>query len=330
MDSLISIVIPVYNAAAYLNRCVKSVVEQTYHHLEIILVDDGSKDNSLQICKEWGEKDDRIQVIGQINKGVSSARNSGIKNATGDYLLLLDSDDWLATDTCENLLRYSELQNADCVVYGIRQTSGNIWAPKYDRFYDDRSAFKNDFIYWLDTEILSSSVNKIYKRSKIKTLFPEEMSYGEDLVFVLSYLSHCERISFITESYYQHEVYNSASLTHTFTPDRFSDLENIQRSILAFADDDGKREKHIFDKYVRDSIRMIRMCYKSNNLSLAEKNDTISKWIKGSYIKCLNNNNFNLSWKERLILFCAQNSIYAGINFIVNGKTYIKNILKTN
>lgn len=75
---------------------------------------------------------------------------------------------------------------------------------------------------------------------------------------------------------------------------------------------------------------MIRMCYKSNNLSLAEKNDTISKWIKGSYIKCLNNNNFNLSWKERLILFCAQNSIYAGINFIVNGKTYIKNILKTN
>lgn len=208
MNQLISIVIPIYNAADYLNRCIKSVIGQTYHHLEIILVDDGSKDNSLQICKEWGEKDDRIQVIGQINKGVSSARNSGIKNATGDYLLLLDSDDWLATDTCENLLRYSELQNADCVVYGIRQTSGNIWAPKYDRFYDDRSAFKNDFIYWLDTEILSSSVNKIYKRSKIKTLFPEEMSYGEDLVFVLSYLSHCERISFITESYYHNSPLN--------------------------------------------------------------------------------------------------------------------------
>lgn len=330
MNQLISIVIPVYNAADYLNRCIKSVIGQTYHHLEIILVDDGSKDNSLQICKDWGEKDDRIQVIGQINKGVSSARNVGIKNATGDYLLLLDSDDWLVTDACEKLLRCMEQQSADCVIYGLKQTSGNIWTPKFDRTYKSLAAFKNDYIYWIGTELLSPSVNKIYKRSKIMKLFPEEMSYGEDLVFVLNYLSNCERISFIRDTYYQHNVYNYGSLTHTFVPTRFSDLESIQRAILAFADDEGKKDKHIFDKYVRDSIRMIRMCYKCNNLSLAEKNNSISKWMAGSYLKDLNDSNLNLTWKERLLLFCAKNSIHIGLNLIVNGKAYIKNLLRTN
>lgn len=330
MNPLISVVIPVYNVANYLERCIESVIGQTYNHLEIILVDDGSKDCSLQICKDWMEKDARVQVIEQINKGVSSARNVGIKRAIGDYLLLLDSDDWLAINTCEKLLSYAEQQTADCVVYGLRQTSGNIWAPEFGSFYENLTAFKHDFSYWLDTELLSSSVNKMYKRTKIMELFPEEMSYGEDLVFVLNYLSHCERISFVRETFYQHEVYNSVSLTHSFAPSRFLDLECIQQSILAFAEGEGKKSVRYFNKYVRDSIRLIRMCYKSKDIPLARKNNIVAQWVNNSYMKDLKKINSNLSWKDGLILFLCKKNVFIGINLIVNGKEYVKNILKND
>lgn len=330
MNPLLSVIVPVYNAADYLDRCIESVVGQTYSYLEIILVDDGSEDDSLQICEIWAKQDGRIQVITQPNKGVSSARNMGIKKAIGDYLLLLDSDDWLAIDTCEKLLSHMKQQHTDCVVCGLRQTSGKIWAPEFDRSYENLTAFKHDFIYWLDTELLSSSVNKIYKRAKIRELYPEEMSYGEDLVFVLNYLRHCERISFVKEPFYQHEVYNSVSLTHSFDPVRFFNLEYIQQSILAFADDEGKKNIRIYDKYVRDSILAIRMWYKSKNIPFARKNAIISQWINRSYMKRLRSSDFRLSWKDRFILFCAKKNVFIGIHLIVNGKTYIKKLLKNS
>ena len=324
MNPLISVIVPVYNTANYLDRCIESVVGQTYKHVEIILVDDGSKDDSLQICERWAKQDGRIQVMPQSNKGVSSARNTGIKNATGDYLILLDSDDWLAIDTCEKLLAYIVQQNADCVVCGLKQTSGNIWAPAFNRLYENLTAFKHDFIYWLDTELLSSSVNKIYKRAKVKDLYPEDMSYGEDLVFVLNYLKHCERISFIKEPFYQHEVYNSVSLTHSFAPIRFLNMEYIQQSILAFADEEGKKNIRIYDKYMRDAIRSIRMWYNSKGIPLTRKNYVVRQWINGSYMKKLKSSDYHLHWKDRLILYCLRRNIFMGINLIVNGKEYIK------
>lgn len=324
MNPLISVIVPIYNTANYLDRCVESLVGQTYKYVEIILVDDGSKDDSLQICEKWAQQDGRIQVITQSNKGVSSARNTGIRNATGDYLILLDSDDWLATDTCEKLLAHIIQQNADCVVCGLKQTSGNIWAPAFNRLYENLTAFKHDFIYWLDTELLSSSVNKIYKRAKVKDLYPEDMSYGEDLVFVLNYLKHCGRISFIKEPFYQHEVYNSVSLTHSFAPVRFLNMEYIQQAILAFADEEGKKNIRIYDKYMRDTIRSIRMWYKSKGISLTRKNDVVRQWINSSYMKRLESSDYHLHWKDRLILYCLKRNVFMGINLIVNGKEYIK------
>ena len=100
----ISVIVPVYNTEAYLDRCIKSLFCQSYADLEIILVDDGSKDGSLRICRKWEQRDSRIQVISQPNLGVSSARNEGIRKSTGDLIMLLDSDDWLAADACEKLL----------------------------------------------------------------------------------------------------------------------------------------------------------------------------------------------------------------------------------
>ena len=113
---LISIIIPVYKVEKYLKRCVDSVIGQTYPNLQIILVDDGSPDNCPQICDEYAAQDKRIEVIHQANAGVSNARNNGLKVAKGDYILFIDSDDYIAPDMCEKMLAFAQQTQADIVV----------------------------------------------------------------------------------------------------------------------------------------------------------------------------------------------------------------------
>lgn len=115
MAPLISVIVPVYNVAPYLTQCLESIVHQIYPSLEIILIDDGSFDTSGQICDEYAEKDNRIQVIHQKNAGAAAARNAGLEVATGDYLALVDSDDWLEEDAFAFLLEELKKEQADIV-----------------------------------------------------------------------------------------------------------------------------------------------------------------------------------------------------------------------
>ncbi|SEA08261.1 Glycosyltransferase involved in cell wall bisynthesis [Eubacterium aggregans] len=119
---MISIIIPIYNVEAYLPRCIKSVINQTYRDLEILLIDDGSPDKCPQICDIYAQKDDRIRVIHKVNGGLSDARNCGINHATGEYLFFLDSDDWLHPNTIEDLYQLLIKQNADISVGNFLRT----------------------------------------------------------------------------------------------------------------------------------------------------------------------------------------------------------------
>ena len=112
-QALISVIIPVYKVEKYLDRCLESIVNQTYKNLEIILIDDGSPDNCPAICDEYAQKDSRIKVIHKANGGVSSARNKGIDVATGDYIGFVDSDDWIEPDMYETLIKNAEQYNSD-------------------------------------------------------------------------------------------------------------------------------------------------------------------------------------------------------------------------
>lgn len=117
-DILVSVIVPVYNVEEYLGRCVDSILNQTYRHLEVILVDDGAKDSSGTICDAYARKDSRVQVIHKENGGLSSARNAGIDLASGDYLGFVDSDDWIEPDTVESLLSAALTHETDLVVAG--------------------------------------------------------------------------------------------------------------------------------------------------------------------------------------------------------------------
>ena len=119
MNPLVSIVIPVYNVEKYLDRCVRSVVRQTYDNLEILLIDDGSPDNCPQMCDAWAQIDTRIRVIHKQNAGLGMARNTGIENATGKYICFFDSDDYIIGDIIEEAVLLAENEKADMVLFGM-------------------------------------------------------------------------------------------------------------------------------------------------------------------------------------------------------------------
>lgn len=153
----ISVIVPIYNAEKYLVRCLESIVEQTYSNLEIILVDDGSTDESLKICEEFGKRDRRIHIIHKENGGQQSARTAGVQKATGDYIAFVDADDYIDADTYERLMKKLYSSDIDILLYGL-------WED-----YEDHSVLKQNHY-----------PNKVYERADIeKELFPSMLSYGD-------------------------------------------------------------------------------------------------------------------------------------------------------
>ena len=116
----VSIIVPIYNMEQYLNRCLESIINQTYENIEIILINDGSKDNSLEICKNYAKKDNRIMIIDQKNSGVSSARNSGLDKATGEYLAFVDPDDWIDKDGIEKMVDFALKHKCDIAFFDYK------------------------------------------------------------------------------------------------------------------------------------------------------------------------------------------------------------------
>ena len=125
-EPLVSVIVPVYNASAYLERCINSILQQTYQNIELILVNDGSTDNSLQICRRYARQDSRVLVIDQCNRGVSESRNAGIARAKGIYLQFADSDDWLVPTATERMVEKAEQEQCQLVIAPFYRVVGRM------------------------------------------------------------------------------------------------------------------------------------------------------------------------------------------------------------
>ena len=205
MQSLISVIIPIYRVEDYLDRCVASVCKQTYKNLEIILVDDGSDDSCPQICDNWAEKDSRIQVIHKQNGGLSDARNAGLKVATGEYVYFLDSDDYIVEHALERVVSVREEEKADCVIYGrvkIDEEEKELGASLYeDGVYPlETEQQKLEFLYrkLLQCRIGWEAWNRIYRMDVIRDnqlkFEPNKEIFAEDCCFNLYYTLCAKKI----------------------------------------------------------------------------------------------------------------------------------------
>lgn len=211
---LFSVIIPVYNAETYLEECITSILEQSYTHFELILINDGSSDQSKKICEEFSQKDSRIRLKHQKNAGVSAARNQGIKMALGEYVVFIDSDDYVDKRMLEKLHNSFKISGADMVICGINfvyYRSGKIQTSRtelssYTGNVDDKLLCRN-FQDMFNRNAFSSSCNKAFRSSILKMQgirFNEKLVLYEDLEFVLSYLCYANNIFFIKEALYQY------------------------------------------------------------------------------------------------------------------------------
>lgn len=273
-----SIIIPVYNVEKYLNECVESVLNQTYKNFEIILVDDGSTDSSPQICDSYAEKDNRIRAIHKENGGLSSARNAGIKNMTGDYVLFLDSDDfWDNNKALEHLSYIISEQKPDVVCYG------------YKEFYENTNELKNVIcIPEISFEDLSTEgqleallTNGIFTSSACCKTIRTKLIFDKDIYFVENITSEdidwSARILLNAKSFalYNDYFYNyrqrDGSITHQI---KYKNLEMLSNNIikcinLAEKVEEG-RLKDLYLNYV--AYQYITFLHSS---FLCEKNDKI-------------------------------------------------------
>lgn len=194
----ISIIMPVYNAEQYLEKSIGSVLKQSIGDFELILVNDGSKDNSLLICQEYAAKDCRINVINQDNEGVSSARNAGLQNSTGEYITFLDADDWLSDLYLEELLTSMEAYAADCVCAGhcIVKKWGRRQEVRYTEHVYSSEDLVKEFPHFFRT-VATAPWGKLYKKSIIDQFsikFPKGIPYGEDTIFNFAYYAKCNKV----------------------------------------------------------------------------------------------------------------------------------------
>lgn len=200
----ISVIVPIYNVEAYLDRCLDSIVNQTYKNLEIILVDDGSPDGCSQLCDEWSRRDNRIIVMHKENGGLSDARNAGLEIASGDFIGFVDSDDWIESDMYECLYDLLCRFSADIAICGSNSvdSEGRVVGvgkfPKKVVGYEDVVVFEDEKImeaHLKKTNDINSGVwNKLYRKSIVHGIrFPKSKLY-EDVFTMYKYLDRAKRV----------------------------------------------------------------------------------------------------------------------------------------
>lgn len=261
MSAELSIIIPVYHSEKYLRETLRSVLAQTYKDFEVLLVDDGSPDQSLAICREFEAEDNRIHVFSKQNGGVSSARNYGLERAEGKYIAFLDGDDCIDAPMYERMIRALKKYSADIV--GCRICKEQHYHPRRHKEEAGRfliSDMPREFLskkgYFID-----SSLNKVYRRECIADLrFDETISYSEDKLFVVGAFFRARRVVLLPDVFY-HYIQHGDSLSWQDTYSVWEGNYRVNKKIYEmFQTNVGERtlRESAFRGYIKSIIALLR------------------------------------------------------------------------
>ena len=265
---LVSIIVPMYNSEKYIERCVKSLISQSYKNIEIVLVDDGSKDKTIEILKIYKDKDSRIKLYKKKNRGASSARNYGLEKCTGDYILFVDADDYIDSNMVQDMVTMVDITANTMVL------SGN------DEIYVDKIEYRNLFVGIKDKrniprnivmrEIASGRAGliccKLIPKSivdKFNIRFDESIKMSEDQLFFLELVQYIDKFCYVEGCMYHYDRTNEKSITVNYQNDVY------------------KNQMYVFEK--------IETLFKKNELNHSEDIKALSKKIKDILLFCINN-----------------------------------------
>lgn len=279
-NPLISVVVPVYNTEKFLKKCITSIQTQTYHNLEIILIDDGSTDRSGQIVNEFAEKDKRIIVVHKQNGGESNARNIGLKMATGEYITFCDCDDWIDKDMYESMMGILVDGNIDMVaVSWYYDTNLNICEIKNELPVNDKIFGREEllkYIYMRDSYRGFAYIwNKLYKRDILYNklgeliLFDETLQLGGDVLYLAEIALNVKNVKYINRAFY-HYNQREDSGCHTKDVGKLRDWIRAYEMVLQRFE-----EEHI-DKNVIDYVKRFLAYHSSNAVEIAIKQEQLT------------------------------------------------------
>ena len=324
----ISVIVPVYNSEDTLSRCLESLTNQTFKDFEVILINDGSNDNSINICEQYIRKDSRITLINTENEGVSSARNKGLKKSKGKYIMFCDSDDWIEENTLELLYNSIEKNNSDVVFsgfYGDLFLNNRIYKSVTESISSDISCnvkeLNNIFIYLFNTSrtAMQSPWAKLFKRDIIENndlLFNTDMICYEDFEFNLKYLTQCESIVFLKNTMYHYvNKYNQSALERRKKDNLVYEISYTYEAFMKFLDyidADSDLRKYIYEYFYEAFLLPIqkladsknKLCYNRqkeimdilvNNKAFIDLNKNIDKKFYKILTKLINYKCYRLS-----------------------------------
>jgi glycosyltransferase EpsH len=240
----ISIIVPVYNTEKYLRQCLDSLVNQTLNEIEIICVNDGSSDHSDIILEEYLAKDDRVKAISKENGGLSSARNTGIKVSTGKYIMFVDSDDWLDTNMCEQMLSFTEGNHADCSMCAYTKEFGDHAVQTHifngNQIFES-SEVKTRFhrrLFGLlgeetahpeEADLIVSACMQLFIRERVFDIgFVDTKKIGtEDCLYQIMVYQRCSKYAYLDKPFYHYRRTNESSLTMVYKPKLYESWQNL-------------------------------------------------------------------------------------------------------
>lgn len=263
----ISVIVPIYNSEIYLDKCLSSIIGQTYKNLEIICVDDGSTDNSLAICNKYRLLDDRVIVIHKNNGGVTSARKVGLKIASGEWVGFVDSDDWIEPYMYEELFKNSILYGVPMVCGNYRKCYENYSIESNFKFDEGKYDIENDnefmdkFIFSINEfnyGVNGSLCDKLFDRKKLYSIVYEmsnDIIFLEDTAIVFSYIIKYKRIYLVDKVVYNYRFSNDQSSMHTFNDSKLSSIEKAFKFVYTYI------EKYMNKKELKDQLKYLKYYY---------------------------------------------------------------------
>ncbi len=322
-DILFSIIIPVYKVEKYIKECVESVLNQSYKSFEIILVDDGSPDNCPKICDEMAKNNKEISVIHKKNGGLSSARNEGIKNAKGRYILCIDSDDYLEKNDClMKITQKIEERNPDVVLINykklVESTGKEIIALPQEKEF--RILSDNDLDRLVSNGVyMSSACHKVVNR---KMLIDNKIDFvegviSEDVEWSAKILLHCKNIEYLDDCFYIYRQRNN-SITASYSIKSLSDVSKNFSSCMELIEREKKEDSDIYKTYMKYmSYQYAVMLIASNVLNYKDIKSILFNMKKYSFVL-----NYSTLKKTRIIKIIYKISGIMGVRFV--SKIYAK------
>lgn len=296
-EKLISIIVPIYNAEQFIEQTIRSVISQSYPHFELIVINDGSTDQSESIVSSWLSKDKRISLISKKNEGPSAARNMGLEKANGDYILFVDADDVLKKGMLAKLIQ-REVES-DMIIFGyenhysLNSLDNNVILPEIEGTYS-LDMFISNFGMLYQGNLIHYLWNKLYKRDCIEGIrFDESIKVGEDLLFNLDVFKRIETVTVDREAYYIHNWYNINSITKKF-----------HRELLWYR----KRQFEEISGFLKD----FKANSEENNLLIQQ---SFFKKILG-FLMSIEAKDAQLSYKDKRILLIKTTQVMKELSFL--------------